>query len=400
MGLFGKRVVIVGKGRRPDPPADLAGYAQSRGLTWTRETALRPWSALYGAEEGDNLNTIRGVLPSGVRGVLGHRVTGMRTHAGETTAKRTMYSAETYAAVLVPETKATLTAVEARGCDGRVDYADGVPLLDSDGDWMEDDRSVEWTVGTGRLADQRLWAEIWDGPLGARVRASYPGGRLDVRAGIVSLWAPGFVTDPGALDALAHDVTEIATGIREHCLRSSPPPAWDTALPAPATWQDARNRHDDLGAAINQAIGRVWMGTPAAASHIFDPGAAADDEIYAGVCDFAVTYAQARGLTLEDGRSFDRAFGSVPLAGWTLCAWRDGARRLVLTAQRPVLPSAKRAVGALAVVGPVADGTPDHDLVIDEPSKVWTQVSAGLRVAWVTHATLDLTHARLDERLG
>jgi hypothetical protein len=379
---------VLGVGERLPEPDPLEAYAAARGLKWSREAALRPWAALFGADEDENWNTMRGTLPGGASGVMGHRVTGVRERGGEDRQMRRSFEPATFAAVLAPETKATLGALEARQCRTYVDYDHGVRLGERAG-------AGGWTVGTGPRTDEATLSALWDGPVGEWVRATFPGGRLDVRAGIASLWMPGFVSDPAVLDGLGASIAWAGAALRTLC--SAPAPPWDQSLPAPPAWGAPGKRRDDLGQAVDKAGGRVRADSPEVDAHVFDPGATADG-VYAGVRDFAAAYAQARGLTLEDGRAFDLAHRGLPFPGWAQCVWRGDGLRLVLTAQRPLSRVVATTVqGAVAVIVPSGGDEPLH---FDDGRKLWVATGDGFRTAWTTHRNLEVTHATLDGLLS
>jgi hypothetical protein len=389
---------VFGKGARPAEPEDLEDYATARGLMWSREAALRHYGALFGAEEGENFNTMRGLLPGGAFGVMGHRVTGVRERGGADQQMRRSFEAATFAAVFVPESKATLSAVEARQCRCYVDYDHGIALEEA-----ADEHG--WTIGSSPRTDPAALAAVWNGEIGQWVRSSYPGGRLDVRAGIVSLWLPGYVMDPGALDALGQGIAWAAGAIAAVCARSTSPAAWDAALPAPPAWDAPGARSDDLARAIDGAGGRVRYDSPEIDAHVFDPGATTEN-VYGGVRDFAASYAETRQLALEDGRSFDLAYPMLPFPGWTQCVWRgtrgDGAvHRLALSAQRPLSRTNPAAVsGAIAAISPRSPGTPEQVLEWDATRRLWTATVGGLQLEWRAYRNLEVTHAALDEVLA
>jgi hypothetical protein len=386
---------VLGKGARPAEPEDLEGYATARGLTWSREAALRHYGALFGAEKGENFNTMRGVLPGGAFGVMGHRVTGVRERGGADHQMRRSFEAATFAAAFVPESRATLSAVEARQCRCYVDYEHGIALEE-----VADEHG--WTIGSSPRTNPEALAAVWSGEIGQWVRSAYPGGRLDVRAGIASLWLPHYVMDPAALDALGQGITWAAGAIAAVCARFTSPAAWDAVLTAPPVWDAPGTRSDDLARAIDDAGGRVRYDSAGIDAHVFDPGATTEN-VYSGVRDFAASYAGARRLVLEDARTFDLAYPMLPFPGWTQCVWRgalsDGTvHRLALSAQRPLSRTNPGIVsGAIVAIARALPGAPDQPLEWDPTRKLWTAALGGLRLVWTTYRNLEVTHAVLDD---
>lgn len=390
----------------PTPP-DLESYATSRGLTWGRERRLMPFNCLFDFEDGVNLNTMAGVLPGGEHGAIGHRLLG-RDYRNVNNEKHKIRESATFAAVMVPETKTTLVALNLRAAQVVVDATFGIPL-----ERIEDEH--DWRIDRHERTDATRFSSMWNGELGAWLRARYgwgpergllgmpeAGGRLDVRAGIVSLWAPGYLTDPQALDELAEGAATVARQLRQLCHAAPRSAAFEEPLAPPRWVLPSPQRPSCLDEAVVAASPKridKFAGGPANYQHILDPGGC---ELYAhaGVRDFARSYAEARGLAMEDGRSFDLAFARLPFSGWTQCAWRGtgtgGAYRLAVSAQRPYLVDVGAASGAIVGLAPARPATPDRPLRFDADLGAFTAVVDGLQLVWVSHSGMSVNHEQLD----
>ncbi len=409
----------------PDGPKSLERYAQQRGLRWNPESNLLTFGCLHAWGEGVNLNTARGIHPNGRYGVLGHQKrehkvqgTGYDSEGGRggaVTAR--IREGHTFAATFAPETRRTLvvaTAYAAQlGCDP---YGVTLEPLENDQD--------RWRRDLHPLGDRALFDEIWSGPAAERLRASFPwgpssglnrrpapGGKLDVRAGIVSVWAPGFLDDPTQLDSLVELAFAFADELRALCAPHAPGAPFDTPLPPSPGWGAPGKAHDTLAKSLDKApVKRVRRGL-APRDDLVEPGLR-EDERWAGLRDFAAGYAAKRGLTLEDGDAFGRAFPALPYTGWAQFAARGALRggqpfRVALTAQRPFLWQPAFAYGGAVAVAPVRPGTPDQPVRVDDASGCFHAVTGGLHsvarydtVPNLAYEQMDVVTAELARALG
>ena len=408
----------------PDDPDSLQRYAGQRGLSWSPDAQLLTFGCLHAWGEGVNLNTTRGVMPNGIYGVLGHQ-------KRESKIQGTAYSNEgapggavaarvreghTFAATFAPETRMTLVAATAHaaqlGCDPY-----GVTL-----EPLENDRN--WRRALHPLGDRELFEVIWNGPAAERLRAAYPwgpparlsrrptaGGKFDVRAGIVSVWAPGFLKDPEELDALVEIAFAFADELRAICAPRAPTVAFNERLPSSPGWSGKGKAYDTLIKSLDKApTKRVRRGL-APRDDLLGAGLR-EEEGWAGLRDFAAGYAAARGLTLEDGDAFGRAFPALPYTGWAQFAARGELRegvpyRVALTGQRPFLYQPAFAIGGAVAVAPARPGTPDQPVRTDAATGCFHAITGGLRsvarydsVPTLAYHHLDLVTAELERALG
>ena len=326
--------------RKPPPePSSLEAYAASRGLTWSWDMRSMPYGCVLGQEDGDNFNVIRGRVGGGGFGLLAHRVLHEVFNPSDGRAYVT-HEPMTMASTFAPETKATLMAAT---------YSDAL----ADPDYEHFLISSRSGITSGSLVSGSYWRVVtvpakrfdisasdalWAGPIGEWVRG-FPGAMVDVRAGIVSFMRPGHITDEATLDHLADSVVWLASTLREHCLPYTTRVPFDAALPEPSAWGDpSRKAPDDLAEAVSKA--RPRMSITAGGTEMLDPGSQ-DEKAFRGVRDFAHGYASKRGLVLEDPRTFDKSFPSLPFGGWAQIVWRGALRdgrpyRLVVERAAPV----------------------------------------------------------------
>ncbi len=407
----------------PPDPGDLQRYAEQRGLSWNRDARLTTFGCLHAWGEGLNLNTTRGILPGGTYGLLGHQKRehvvqgtfddGHGASSGGVVAR--IGEGHTYVATLVPESRRTLVAASAYaaqlGCD-----AYGVTL-----EPLESDRG--WRRELHPLGDRARFDAVWAGPAAERLRAAYPwgdsgrrgrtapGGKLDVRAGIASVWAPGYLEDPTALDGLVELALAFAAEVRFVCGRHASTATFDEPLPPSPGWTTAGKAHDTLARSLEKAkTKRVRRGL-APRDDLVEPGLR-EDERWAGLRDFAAGYARKRDAALEDGDAFGRAFPALPYTGWAQFAVRGTLTggtpyRVALTAQRPFLWQPAFATGGALAVAPVPSGVTDEPLRADPATGCFHAVTGGLRtvttyddIGALGHRHLDLVTAELQRALG
>jgi hypothetical protein len=408
----------------PGAPGDLRRYAEGRGLAWTRDAQLWTFNCIHAWGEGVNLNTCRGALRDGTYGLLGHQLRdhkvqgtaddGAGASSGAVVAR--IREGHTLVATLVPETRTTLVAATAYaaqlGCDGH-----GVTLepLDNDRGWRREihpsgDRALFDAV-LGTSAAERLRPTYPWGSPGRMTRRAAPGGKLDVRAGIASVWAPGFLEDPAELDGLVDLALAFADELHGLCAPRVSTAPFGEPLPAPSGWTDRGKAHDTLGRSLEKApTKRVRRGL-APRDDVLGAGRR-EDERWAGLRDFAAGYAHKRRLELEDGDAFGDAFPGVPYTGWAQFAARGELRagtpyRIALTAQRPFLWQPAFAAGGAVAVAPVPPGTPDEPVRPDSATGCLHAVTQGLRsvvtydaITALGHDHLDLVAAELERALG
>jgi hypothetical protein len=213
----------------------------------------------------------------------------------------------------------------------------------------------------------------------------------------VSLWTAGHQTDPTGLDNLAQGTISAAGFARSVCASAVEPASFETPLIKPLGWTGvSQSRPERLNDALAQAIAAGAAADPA---QLLDAGAS-EEGAYAGLRDFARAFAEPRGLRIEDGAAFDRAFPHLPFTGWTQVAFSgrltDGrALRLAVSAQRPYVADPRVASGAVLGVSPAAPGTAEQGLAHDPSLGAFTAVSGGLRCIWRPHDGMSADHDSL-----
>ena len=354
-----------------DPPG-LPAYAEAHGLAAAAPGAATGFDSLLSPDAGENGGVYTGLLGGRTYGAIGHRL----LRAGD------LAEAGTFAAVLVPETKRTLVALDARA--GTVPLDPGVAL-------GPPEAAEGWDVSLHSAADRSLFDELWQGQLGQWLRPNLPGGRLAVGAGVVSVWAPDYLGDRDALDRLVQAALSAGAFAQAVCAPATEPASFDAPLIKPLGWTGpAAGRPDALRAALAPG---------GDADHLLDPGTT-ESGAYAGLRDFARAYAEPRGFRIEDGAAFDRAFPGLPFPGWTQVAFSgrlpDGrALRLGVSAQRPYVQNPAAAPGVVFGVSPAAtaaDHGPEHDPAAD----LVAGVRAGLRCLWRPFTGMDVGHRAID----
>lgn len=408
----------------PDRPRDLEGYARQRGLNWSRDGKLLTFHCIHEWAEDVNLNTTRGMLAGTSYGVLGHQLRDVKVRTsgpgpdGQITAGTAAHIREghTFVATLVPETKRTLVAATAYAAQLGVDRH-GIVLepLENDRTWRRDlhargDRAVFDAIWNGPVAERMRAAHSWGEP-GRLARRPTAGGKLDVRAGIVSLWVPGYLEDPAALDDLVDLTFAFAAEVRALCAARVTIAPFAEPLPAPAGWTGSGKAHEQLVQSLDKAKTKKVRKGLAPRDDLLDPGDR-EDERWAGLRDFAAGYAGKRGLQLEDGDAFERAFPTLPYTGWAQFAARGTMRdstpyRIALSAQRPFIWEPAYAAAGAVAVAPVAPGRPDQPLWADAATGCTHAVTDGLYtvaayapVPEVGHRQLDLVTQELQKALA
>ncbi len=307
--------------------------------------------------------------PGGAYGVLGHQVRDHKIQeasydpdgrsSGGVAAR--IREGHTFVATLAPETRATLVAATAYaaqlGCDGH-----GVALepLENDRNWRRDlhpsgDRALFDAIWNGPAAERLRSAYPWGGP-GSLGRHPAPGGKFDVRAGIVSVWAPGYIEDSAQLDSLVDLALAFAAELRVLCAPHAAAAAFADPLPPPPGWTGRGKAYDSLMKSLDKAPMKRARRGLAPRDDVLGAGQR-EDERWAGLRDFAAGYAAKRGLDLEDGDAFGHAFPDLPYTGWAQFAARGSlhngkAYRVAMTAQRPFLWQASFASGGAVAVAP------------------------------------------------
>lgn len=407
----------------PGPPQDLDAYASERGLRWSREGALLPFHCIHAWGDGTNLNTTRGPLSGRAFGVLGHQRREHEVQGGFKDASGTPSGAKvahireghTFAATLVPETRRTLVAAAAYASQLSCD-AYGVTL-----EPLENDRT--WRLDLHPRGERALFDAIWNGPSAESLRAAYPwgepgrlirrpapGGKFDVRGGIVSVWAPGYLEEPAELDGLIELLFGFAAELKAVCAPRVKTESFDDLLPPPPGWTGQGKAFDTLSKSLDKAKSKRVRRGLAPRDDLLDPGEH-EDERWAGLRDFAAGYCKKRDLQLEDGAAFDRAFPELPYTGWAQFAGRGSIRggkpyRVALAAQRPFVWQPAFATGGAVAVAPETHGAPDEPLRTDATTGCLHAVSGGLRsvafynpIPEIGYRELDLVTAELERAL-
>jgi len=349
---------------------ELSQYARARSLLWDAQLRPAPFDCLFDPDPAGNRNTVQGLLRGRTYGVLAHRRRGHPLHGGSVVREDS-----TFAAVLVPETKATLVAFSA-------------------------DLALDGGCAVHPRADRATIDALWHSGAMGRARTGQHGSRgvVDVRAGILSVWTPGYLVHDDALDHLVDLTVDLAAAARAAYSRTDVLPRFDEALPPPSGWTRPGRPQEWLVPALASTSGPRFGLRSGRQAGVPDAGA---HEVgrWAAVRDFAAGYASTRGLALEDGRAFDAAF-PVPVGGWAqfACAGRHRGLpfRVAVTAQRNYLWEPRRSPAGIVAVAPAPADARDSWPMLVPGSGVLAGTWRGLRYVVDYAAGMNVSYADLD----
>ena len=383
---------LAADARRGRPDVSLEGWAERSGLRYRAGASIAghlgitcPWST-------DLLfNVVRGRWPGGTDGVLCHEVRLLDVdspgffHGGEVVGT----GRENLATFLldgflplpvgggrhffkVPYTCAgarvahlgALTGLHVvRAAERRIGIAPAT------GTWHERELGGgEWVARVRKHSDERIVAEVLDGPVRALLDRAQPlGFEIRVEYGQASIARQDFLKRDADLDALVAQAEALAAAVREICAAQALPLA--TAIPEPGWLPSVR-------------------ADPRGAHTLWPPGARLEK---------VVAIVDERGMAVEDPRAFHTAFPTLNIPGEAFAVLHGRlpgtalTGRLLCCAERPmVLPDEARklltdpggAVGcdvAVLAVDPAAIPTADEGEV-DGDLRV--AVAGGVLTAW------------------
>ena len=372
----------VDDARRGRPDADLAAYAEERGLEFFPEASgFAGFGQAMPRVKEHGFNLMRGVLPGGEYGVLFHEAWQIES-TGEGSSRRLLVPGPYYGAVhkgrgsanllsfipvigevlgrssvetetqIVPSTVAALHLPEATGVapafwirsEERAgkhagEKLDGVGLPGFK--LHSDEKPGEPPV------TEELRALIADGQTAEVIRSWQGAGFFEIRFayGTLVLRCNGYLPDP---DRLARD----AVAVRRHLAEALAP------LNAP------RAPEDELG--------------PPREIDISIPP---EPQWQNGFNEFA----ERHGLVFEDTLEFHRAFPRMPHPGQAVAVMRGQGRRVVYYSQHYVGERQQVVGGLLARAATGAENTPPGGVRLPEQKLVY-EVRDGLALVWSLEA--------------
>jgi len=357
----------VADAKRGAPAVSLAGYAADRGLQFLDHATPAGYRTAVPCEPEFQFNLMRGPLPGGEFGVVGHEAFGLPWVGGtvawsgwvETVGrpKGTGLRARDFALSMLPgadlftgwgsekveplRTPSTIAAVRLPESAGlqphlRIDNRDAAPPYD-----FGNDVDLH-ALGLLLHADPAAPADLLDAFLAEPVastlqaHAGDPLFQVLITCATLVVRRNGWIADPAQLDELCGFASSLARNARAACRARLPRQPFEEALPAPA-WQ---------------------TGAPPARGFALEPHWQ----------EWATATAGRLGLALEGAVAYHRAFPSVPAPGFAKVVMRGTLPvlgvfgRLVVHTE----PGASRA----AVLVPAPEGVtsgPDGDRIETEP---------------------------------
>ena len=374
--------------KRGQPAWDAQGYAAERGLEFRGSGAFVGFRGVMPLSDDRIFNAVRGTLPGGQPGILFHELTLLSALSGHINGVSgsfflTRIATEDYrffnfrpedmvkdwvnshdpTGLLIdpdptpparaPVTTAATHVPEAVGSLPRV-------RIDRRRQWggqnFEHEVKLErfglpgwWWQSEPAVGDEMI-AALLGGAAGDWLRAAGEPGLLQVlfREGELALRRNGFL-DAAGMDALAGGLVVLADAFRAVGLTGAAPQPWATELPPPRWFTDS-----------------TWE--PGG----YDPTLRFREPVLA--------LAQHLGATLEDARTFHRAFPELPVPGTAFGVLRRGdGTRLVLHNERDVL---RVHIGPTAIVSPAPAGAAPTPYPVRAGDNLFRNVRGGL------HATM------------
>jgi len=367
MGLL-KRLVgektasRMSSGWRGRPESDLRAYAEARGLEFRDHSNQAGYLGAFTWHADTQWNVVRGVLPGGEPGVLLHDVKlldpevpgtfyGVKsTTAGGvkltdflpgsdlfTTRYEYFKCPHTTACIRIPEATGTLHGLFVARRSERYRSGDGNV-------WHRrqlDEFGIKgWAAVVRKDADRELADEVLAGPV--RELLSHPrehGFTIEFMYGQLIVFQQYFLEKHSELDDFCALACRLARAIRRLCEPRLRPQRFDIVLPEPHWLGFVRSKIDERHILAPQG---VWL-------------------------ERIAKIAGERGLAVENGLDFHRAFPRLPVPGEAVGGMRGDGYRLLHCIERSIVDISHLrdafdepggAVGCDAVVLP-APGRPD-----------------------------------------